>query len=408
LSAPPGGYAFFTPPPPDDEGRQCRLLWCPWWFVPLILLLVALVAIVSYECSRRRRRAALQAKEDALLDTAVFLEESERERTQTEIAIEAISEANPLMREDVENPLRVDMLRGESMLLSTANPLADSAGGSVGHLSGAQLSQELLAAPGWVQSTDADGNEFFIHNATGVTTYEMPAMFMRHRLSMQHDTTEQLARALVNMDALLDAETDAAASREELLLLRSELEADLETVRAGCVEMADAGLVKMETALVRAETNMARLEDIAADYCAVNGEAQAGQESNGSRGGKALWGVAADKMGAPGINKVSGAWHQILDHIRRVRENLKPVEQAVSGREDEDATAFIRSLRSRLRPVHRPSLVDVAAPQIRGSMSSQMSGAAAAARASVARSATGSIASTRASQAASTTPWEQL
>ena len=67
------------------------------------------------------------------------------------------------------------------------------------------------------------------------------------------------------------------------------------------------------------------------------------------RRGAELWGTLRDGVGP---NKADASWSLILEHIKRMRAQLKPVAQAAE--EDAvDASAWVRSLRSKLRPVDR-------------------------------------------------------
>ena len=281
---------------------------------------------------------------------------ADRERTQTEIDVaDGMQVFNPMMGAAGANP-RTRLTATGSMfsmsgsMLATANPLLGCT--ELGRASTGSLSPELLASPGWVQSNDTNGKEFFIHSATGVTTYDLPDQFSKHRLSVQQETAEQLTAALQTLEALLGA-GEGVGHQDELMGLRAELTADLDTVRAACdfssgVALCASSLEGLEAALARAETNMARLEDIAIEQGAAMG-----------RSGAALWGVAVDRLGQPGRKAtVSDAWGLILEHIRRVREGLKPVNSAMGADEGQDAdpNAFIRAIRGKLRPVHRASL----------------------------------------------------
>ena len=65
---------------------------------------------------------------------------------------------------------------------------------------------------------------------------------------------------------------------------------------------------------------------------------------------KDLWGVA---RGAFQPEQVSSQWSTLLDKIKQVRDNLKPVQEATKPVDDkvEDPSAWVRSLRSKLRPI---------------------------------------------------------
>ena len=201
----------------------------------------------------------------------------------------------------------------------TRNPLASLS----------TTNHEYLESSGWCQCVDSNNNEFFVHATTGAISYEMPDEQIRHRLSMQHGCMVKLSSALRALDI---AENDT-----ELKNIRMQIQTDMAIIEAACSVVTQSIGSATETidALARAETNLVRLEQLAT-----------------TRSGSFLWGVVRDstETGEP----LSNMWTSLLDSIHSVRENLRPVQAASEPvvDEKEEQNAWVRSLRSKLKPIN--------------------------------------------------------
>lgn len=228
----------------------------------------------------------------------------------------------------------------------------------------------------WRAAADEQGHAYFIHTTTGVTTYEMPGCIAREQLGHQRDCRERLMLALETLDAAQIAVEGAEAGGDadaELLALRAELAADLQVVERACAEAvdldADAGsewagslaagfasddgfngipvsAVELEAVLLRTDTNLARLESIGMERFGGVGTEDP-SSVGGGRTGRSLWAVAQDGVRKP----TSDSWSMVLEHVRRMRANLKPVAQAQRQEEEVSGDAWLRALKGKLRKV---------------------------------------------------------
>lgn len=201
----------------------------------------------------------------------------------------------------------------------TRNPLASLS----------TTNNEYLESSGWCQCVDSNNNEFFVHTTTGAISYEMPDEQIRHRLSMQHGCMVKLSSALRALDI---AENDT-----ELKNIRMQIQTDMAIIEAACSVVTQSIGSATETidALARAETNLVRLEQLAT-----------------TRSGSFLWGVVRDSTETD--EPLSNMWTSLLDSIHSVRENLRPVQAASEPvvDEKEEQNAWVRSLRSKLKPIN--------------------------------------------------------
>ena len=187
-----------------------------------------------------------------------------------------------------------------------------------------------LELHGWCPCVDGKGKEYFIHSTSGAISYDMPTDNIMQRLSIQRECADRLTSALKLLETLED--------NDDMKKMRTEISIDLETIENACMIVSQSvGSVTITTdALARADTNLMTLENLAISKIEENK--------------KDLWGVA---RGAFQPDQVSSQWSTLLDKIKQVRDNLKPVQEATRSVDDEvdDHSAWVRSLRSKLRPV---------------------------------------------------------
>ena len=285
------------------------------------------------------------------------------------------------------------------------NPLSLEEGGELfgegSDIDGGRMDAALLAEDNWRNLVDGQGQEYYVNTQTGVTTYEMPLMMAQRRLSLQRECREKLVAALelldapgllesapradgstdaemvsLSGDALLDAPYADGSAGAELLELKASLQDDLAVVERACAQavigdgasdgmflgdaaaataggaaeatVAAVSAVELDAVLARTDTSLARLEVLAVEGCGTDGGVRPG--------GKLLWGKAAMAMGNPGAGgSQNDVWSQVLAHVRKVRENLKPVRAAANstGGDDFADGAWLRTLKTKLRPVGR-------------------------------------------------------
>ena len=384
----------------DDDG-ECAwwgtwddLPFCPRWFLPLVILVfLLLVCCATVACARRRRGKQQQRNELRLVHVdeapllgdeddanmsnlmmnplATELDLDERSRTLSDARDEArgrrrishsmgsiaSGQSSEAIRKETSsssymaNPLFLSAERDRAATLYATNPLA----ASEAH----EVDEALLAADGWRALVDDEGGEYYTHTATGATTLEMPLQIQRKRLSVQRDCAGRLRSALASFEGISEDECGGAFG--DIVQARTDLEADLATIDAACELGASAvSSVALHGALARTDSNLSRLEDISFSLLLADGGdlvtgadgrllASGGAGVGDGRRGAELWGTLRDGVGP---SKADASWSLILEHIKRMRAQLKPVAQAAE--EDAvDASAWVRSLRSKLRPVDR-------------------------------------------------------
>ena len=246
--------------------------------------------------------------------------------------------------------------------LYMANPLAPPEDQDTATaIAGAEALSELLANDSnWRAAVDQEGHAYFIHATTGATTYEMPACIAREQLGHQRDCRERLMVALEALDATGLAANTETGYDAELMELRAELAADLQVVERACTEAVDSdtsdgsisgvpiSAVELEAVLLRTDTNLARLESIGMER--FQGEGVDGVAASGSKGGRSLWALAREGVGNP-EPRAADPWSMVLEHVRRVRANLKPVVQAQREEQEVSGDAWLRTLKGKLRKV---------------------------------------------------------
>lgn len=346
LPAPPGGWAPASraPPPPADDGGECTLPLCPVWFVPLVILAVLLpcllLACVMRRRARARRRGEGRDAEQALGDGLLDGDEEMHSMNPLNMGAQdfPVYDGAPLGTGDRDD-------RVASVYMD--NPLADITRRSVA------VDDHLLSQDGWRTFVGEDGEDFFVHDATGAETREMPLEVQRNRLQAQRECAERLRIALQGALQGLDG---ASEDGTQLAQARVELEADLATIEAACeVSSTPVDASALQATLARAEVNLCHLEElVGAIY--ESGESGGGgdpEQGNATRSGGSLWRAARAGVGV-GNNAGGGdSWSLILQHIQRIRAQLKPVAKAMDESQivEGGADAWVRSLRSKLRPV---------------------------------------------------------
>jgi len=188
-----------------------------------------------------------------------------------------------------------------------------------------------LESSGWSQLLDSDGVEYFLHNTSGAISYDMPTEEIMLRLSTQRECVDKLTLALRSLG---DAGGD-----QDLIRIRLELTIDLETIEYACsvINQSICSATMTVDALARADTNLMTLETLITDKV--------------KRSGNDLWGTVRAVVDT---SSISPNWNDLLDKIKQVRDNLKPVQEATrpDAPAERDGNAWVRSLRNKLRPIN--------------------------------------------------------
>jgi hypothetical protein len=122
----------------------------------------------------------------------------------------------------------------------------------------------------------------------------------------------------------------------------------------------DKDLMKLNTDLDHELTllnDICQMDEIDLDPCEITERANVKldllEELATERAGGQLWGIAR-KIVRRETGNCSDAWSDLLDRIKTVRANLKTVEKVSRERSyTDDKNEWIRSLKSKLRPVQR-------------------------------------------------------